>query len=352
MSADTTDLRGSATSAARGWADSASPAGVFTVDALSLDDAPAVQCLVNAASIADGTGEQSTLEEVHEWLTTPGVDLSADSVALREGGVLRGFGIVDLAQSLTFDGRARVRLFGDVDPEHRGRGIGTQILTWQVRRGQQLIEQKRPGVPGRIEASGGLPEAPARRLLDHAGFAHVRDFIEMRLEFADDPVRHRPPGGPDDADTGDDLQILSPGTDHREAVREAHNQAFADHWGSAPMGEARWRAMWSSSTARSELSSIAVDASGEVVSYVVAEQGEGRTLYVALVGTRPSARGRGLARRLLQRTVELARSSGGFDAAELGVDADSLTGATRLYEALGFRATHVFGSYALEVSPA
>lgn len=59
-------------------------------------------------------------------------------------------------------------------------------------------------------------------------------------------------------------------------------------------------------------------------------------LYVDLVGTVPGARGRGLAAACLARTIRLAGEGGEFDEIELGVDSESPTGATRLYDRLGF----------------
>lgn len=43
---------------------------------------------------------------------------------------------------------------------------------------------------------------------------------------------------------------------------------------------------------------------------------------------------------LLAHTIEAAAASGDYDVMELDVDSDSLTGATRLYEGLGFTIKH------------
>ena len=67
-------------------------------------------------------------------------------------------------------------------------------------------------------------------------------------------------------------------------------------------------------------------------------------LHIALVGTRPAARGRGIARAVIARSLRAAARAG-YVTAELEVDADSLTGATRLYDALGFVREHVHGTY-------
>jgi ribosomal protein S18 acetylase RimI-like enzyme len=60
-----------------------------------------------------------------------------------------------------------------------------------------------------------------------------------------------------------------------------------------------------------------------------------RELYIALVGTRAAGRKRGIATALLITAMSAARAAG-YDQASLGVDADSLTDAVRLYENVGF----------------
>ena len=51
----------------------------------------------------------------------------------------------------------------------------------------------------------------------------------------------------------------------------------------------------------------------------------------------PSGRGRGLAAACLVHTIWQAADAGSYDMIELDVDSDSPTGASRLYERVGFR---------------
>ncbi|WP_312722732.1 GNAT family N-acetyltransferase, partial [Mobilicoccus sp.] len=69
-----------------------------------------------------------------------------------------------------------------------------------------------------------------------------------------------------------------------------------------------------------------------------------RELYVSIVGTVAGARGRGLAAACMARSLGLAAASGEFDTVNLEVDSDSPTGATRLYERLGFTLARTFAS--------
>jgi ribosomal protein S18 acetylase RimI-like enzyme len=69
-----------------------------------------------------------------------------------------------------------------------------------------------------------------------------------------------------------------------------------------------------------------------------------RDLRIALVGTRAAGRKRGIATALLVTAMSAARAAG-YDQASLGVDADSLTGAVRLYERAGFAVDHTWTAY-------
>jgi GNAT superfamily N-acetyltransferase len=65
---------------------------------------------------------------------------------------------------------------------------------------------------------------------------------------------------------------------------------------------------------------------------------------VALVGTRAAGRKRGIATALLIAAMSAARADG-YDQASLGVDADSLTDAVRLYEHVGFTVALTWTAY-------
>jgi ribosomal protein S18 acetylase RimI-like enzyme len=93
-----------------------------------------------------------------------------------------------------------------------------------------------------------------------------------------------------------------------------------------------------------------LDASGRPLAYVLCGEWTPRELYVNLVGTVPEARGRGLARAALARTIDVAGASGDFDVVDLHVDSASPTGATRLYEAVGFTLKKTFATYQRDAS--
>jgi mycothiol synthase len=73
--------------------------------------------------------------------------------------------------------------------------------------------------------------------------------------------------------------------------------------------------------------------------------------YIALLGVRPSYRRRGLGEALVLNAFE-ALSARGRRGVDLHVDADSLTGATRLYARVGMSAHPRFATWEKELRPA
>lgn len=123
------------------------------------------------------------------------------------------------------------------------------------------------------------------------------------------------------------------------------NKSWADHWGSKPMDQASWRAQFAESASFRPSHSRVALVDGDIVGFVLVsefdadtEQRGYRTGYIGRVGTVRRARGRYVASTLLASTLA-GLATAGYRHAELDVDAESPTGAGRLYERLGFVTT-------------
>ena len=139
----------------------------------------------------------------------------------------------------------------------------------------------------------------------------------------------------------DGFQLVPWETVDSESIRDAHNEAFADHWGSTPIPRESWEHMGEASDLRPDLSFVAV-ADGEVLGYarnaVVPDDWEllGRKEgWVEQLGVRRAWRKRGVASALLGNSMR-AFLEDGLDHAALAVDTDNPTGAYGLYRRLGF----------------
>lgn len=293
----------------------------------------------------DDTGEVYSAEDLAEELVESGFDPVRDSIAVWSGEQLAGYGQLRVSMNPDGEGRVRCSLGGGVHPDHRGRGIGRRLMDVLERRAVELAAERHPGRPAFWRAGGGaLATDPVRALLAHRGYEVVRWFNELARPLPGDPLDVASPAG---------VRLVRPTEELREAVRDAHNRAFADHWGSSPMTSEVWADHWGSRTSRPAVSTVALGPDGSVLGYVLCAQWVERELYVNIVGTVPHARGRGVARAALADTIARAAASGSFDVIELEVDSASPTGATRLYDALGFTSTKVFPTYQRDaLSPA
>ena len=95
-----------------------------------------------------------------------------------------------------------------------------------------------------------------RRLYTRLGLEPIRWFADLTHRFTDSLP---------DPPVPDGIDIVPMRDEHLEAVRMAHNEAFADHWGSQPIDAAHWVEELNRSTSRLGWSWVAVDIrSGEV----------------------------------------------------------------------------------------
>lgn len=293
---------------------------------LTEDDAPALTELVNHLAEVDGTEEFYREADLREELTHHGFDPALDSLGVWDGELLVGWVTVRAPQTLDNAGEARAFLGGGVRESHRSRGIGRELMERMEPRAQELARERHPGAPGNLVASGGLVGSSAERMLQHRGYAVVRYYNELALPLTGEVTVPDLPG----------VRLGPPTDEHEEAVRLAHNDAFRDHWGSGEQTVQAWHDHWTSSSSRPAVSTVATSDDGRVLAYVMCAEWVDRELYVNILGTVRDARGRGLAEAALLRTIDVATRSGDYDVIELGVDSENPSGATRLYERVGF----------------
>ncbi len=240
-------------------------------------------------------------------------------------------------------------IWGRVHPNYEGLGIGTWLLQW----GEERAREALPRVPAELRFAprvGSYNQAErSRKLFEDMGYAYIRSSYHMMIEMdgpAPDPVWSE----------GITVRTYNPETD-AEAVYRADVDSFRDHFGfvEEPFEEGfkRFRHFQLESEGFDPtLLFLAMD--GDEVaginicrshSYDDPDMG-----WVGTLGVRRPWRKRGIGLALLRHSFnEFYRR--GKRKVGLGVDAENLTGALRLYENAGMHVYRAFDMYEKELRP-
>lgn len=297
------------------------------------EDAAAIADLLNAAEPLDDTGGHLDVDDVTEQFVNDLVDLERDTRLAWIGDELAAAGQVSVSTAARE--QASVWCFGTVHPDHRRRGIGRQLMTWELERGAELHRNRHPDVPANVMVNVSATNSGARALAERLELEPVRDWFEMSCQL-DGVV------GELAAPTGITLAPYEAGRD--DEVRQAHNVAFAEHFGSTERSPEEWRHFFTGSRGfRPELSVLAVgDDTGELCGYALGyvyeadvESTGRRQVWLGQIGTLPDHRGKGVGRALLAAALR-TWAAAGHEEAWLGVDSANGTGALGLYERAGF----------------
>jgi len=299
------------------------------------DDLEALCALHNRAEAHDGVPRVFELDEMREELDDERVVLATDvRIALLDGEMVGYTFTYHLPSAERLE---RCHVLGQVDPDHRGVGVGRTLLGWGIERATEQLRSSGNGLPKYIRVNSFDYIESAHRLFRRMGFTPVRYFDELLRTLDDLPVAGRVAG----------VTITPWPEDRDEEILAVNNSAFADHWGSVPVDADRWHNAVRGYGARQDLSFIAIDdASGDVVSYCLNKRYEAddaligrRDGWIEQLGTLAEWRRRGLASQLIVASLH-AFSAAGLTHASIGVDSESPTGAARLYAQLGFERLH------------
>ncbi len=168
----------------------------------------------------------------------------------------------------------------------------------------------------------------AARLLAARGYEVFRYSFRMQIDFDGELPEPRWPEGVS-------VRTFVPGRDD-EAVYEAQDDAFADHFEATRQPYESWR-QWAFNESFDPSLWLLAEVGAEIVGVCLcrAESGAGGELgWVDSLGVRRPWRRRGVARALLLRSFAEFHARGKRGVA-LGVDGMNTTGAVRLYERVG-----------------
>jgi mycothiol synthase len=230
-----------------------------------------------------------------------------------------------------------------VHPDYRGLGIGAALLAWGEARGYVIVPKAPEGAQVVLAAGCNQNDVYRKELMAKFGMELVRHFFRMEIEFDDPPL---PPVIPE----GLNIRPYDETTEI-EALAQTYLDSFQDHYGFANQSL--------EDTVTYVRYLVEKDPDYDPELWFVAVEGDqiaglsvcaGKTTedplmgFVNVLGVRRAWRERGLGLALLRHSfVELHRR--GCQRVGLGVDASSLTGATRLYEKAGMTVRQRYDRY-------
>lgn len=308
-------------------------------------DFPAIAEVMNASEEADLIEETITPEQLaNEYAHSPeGSDVQEDVRLVEVAGQVVGYVYVWLSD---IEGGERLyRHRGYLKPAWRRQGIGRAMWGWAETR-LQAIAAARQDESLLVQVVAEDTAYGRAALAEQHGYHPARYFYFMqRTPLEPLPEAPLPPG----------VELRPARPEHLRAIWEAKDEAFADHWGHLVNTEAdyqRWAndpshdlSLWQVAWAGERVAGLSLNG---VIEADNAHYGFLRG-WINTLGVRRAWRGRGLARTLLVNGLQALRERGMTEAV-LGVDAENLTGATRLYESVGFKVLNKDAVYRKRVS--
>jgi mycothiol synthase len=226
-----------------------------------------------------------------------------------------------------------------VHPAAEGKGLESVLAARLVEivRDYEVGPKLEPREKVKVKAWSREELRPLRTLWGEIGLREVRQFWVMERDLTQ-PI-DRP-----QAVEGIIVRTYNR-PDDDEAANDAFNDSFSDHWDHHPQPLSDWAHRIGNPYTKPELSWLA-EVEGEAgklagfcICGIYVEENENLGVqegWIELLGTTRDWRRKGLGRALLLHGLDSLRSAD-MDTALLGVDSESLTGANRLYESVGFR---------------
>lgn len=316
----------------------------FTARGATMDDLePAIQLFNRWSRSIIGRDEFAGIESIRDEWQAPGVDPAEDihHIFAPNGDLVGHIEMFTNASPFVHP-----EIWGRIDPDYENLGIGTWMIHWAEGRALRAISERSSGLRFAPRVGVYRQANKAKKLFEDLGYQHIRSLYHMLIEM-DAPVPEA------EFPEGITLRMYNPATD-AEAVYRAERDAFRDHFGYVEKPFEKWKHEREHGSYDPTLFFIAIDGpSGEIAgtslcrahSFYDEDRG-----WVGSLGVRRPWRKRGLGLALLRHSFnEFYRR--GKRKVGLGVDAQNLTGALRLYERAGMHIGQAYDTYEKELRP-
>jgi mycothiol synthase len=288
------------------------------------DEVAEVTRLINAAARAEHGVDDASEREIAHWFSQPQVDRERDMFIAEEMG--RPVAYADVSDT----GETGEQFWIDLRlPPEASEAAGEALVEAATKRAVEVASERRRGQTSRIIGDAASTNLRAAALFERAGFRLYRHSYRMAIDLDGKIPEPQFPHG---------LDVRTFAAGEERAVFDAVNEAFADSYDHVPGVFDEWR-HWTleSETFDPQLWWLVYDGN-EIAALCLCRpwEAEPDMGWVASLAVRRPWRRRGIGRALLLTAFREFKRRG-FARVGLGVDADSLTGADRLYESAGMR---------------
>ena len=275
--------------------------------------------LFTSISGAGGTEKEVDSELVRQTLSHPSVRPETNLTLAHSGTDLVGY--YQLFPEIPI---SRAVIAGGVLEQHRGQGIGRQLLNAAM----EQIEALNVSV---LHIQTSADATDARHILESEGFEQVKDYWQMRWTGGDLPELN--------LRSNFSLKPFRLGEDEA-MLTELQNSAFGQHWGFCPntVEETAARVRISNTDPDGIIFVMDGDRPAGYNWTLMNENRFGKVGFVSMTGVHPEYRGNGLGTAVVVTGMEYLKDQG-VDAVELEVDSEN-TPARELYLKLGYRQVH------------
>jgi ribosomal protein S18 acetylase RimI-like enzyme len=307
-------------------------------------DLDALVEMFNRESVNLTGTEQYTADDIRTEWTSPGFSLDKDTRII--DGSSGPVGYVEVWN--TSKPYVRPVAWHSIDPSVTSDEPAQQLLLWAKERALEKLGLAPPDARVIFQTFALEQDTAAIRRITGLGMTEQRRYYRMEIELTDEII---PPAIPD----GYTIRTMRPG-EERSTYHVIH-LAFADHYGRPRDTDEEeqftdWKHYFTDNDEFDpQLAFVAEDSCGELVGASICWPRLGPQTdlgWIEELGVVPDHRRRGLAEALLRHSF-IAFKKRGNARAGLGVDATSLTGATRLYERCGMRVVRTNISYETEL---
>ncbi len=255
------------------------------------------------------------------------IPLATNSWMIRLNGEVAAFAFLEENE------KGRLSSYGYVHPKWKNQGLGSLLLEGIENRAREYAMDSPETAWILSNIIPALSEA-ARQLLETRGYVFQRKYSRMSMEMRTPPASSSP-------GNGISIDLYNPATDE-DFLWSAYRETFQDTRTYYEIDKSQWlkeksgahydRNFW-----------FTAHADGQLAGFIISKN-FGDHLYVDLLGVRRTWRKQGIARALLERVFHAAYTHGIMQVL-LSVDDASLTGANRLYEAIGMKALFQMAFY-------